>query len=102
MAAAGGDDLGGLEVSNGSSAIIWLIPIAFLVYMMWQQSRQRKRQQDMLAGLQIGDQVMTMGGMIGRIREIDDEIVQLEVADGVVVRIARGAISGRVGEEGPE
>jgi preprotein translocase subunit YajC len=89
---------GGFKVGN-SSVIVWLIPIAFLVYMIWQQSRQRKRQQDMIDALKPGDSVVTVGGIIGTIRGVDGDIMSLEIADGVVVRLARGAISGKAETE---
>ncbi len=40
----------------------------------------------------MGDQVLLAAGLFGTIRTIDDDKIGLEVADGVVVRAARGAI----------
>jgi preprotein translocase subunit YajC len=56
---------------------------------------QRKRQQQtasMLSSLQVGDEVMTAGGLYGTITELDIEEVVLEIADGVNVRVDKRAI----------
>ena len=47
----------------------------------------------LVSRLQVGDEVITAGGLYGTIRALRDETIELEVADGVVVRMARGAIA---------
>ena len=79
------------------------IPLLLLGAMMWlllirpQQQRVR-RQQELLAALEVGDEVITAGGMIGRIREINGDRAQIELAPGVVVEFLRGAVSQRLVE----
>jgi preprotein translocase subunit YajC len=51
----------------------------------------------LVATLRTGDEVITSGGIYGTIQSLDDEAVELEVAPGVVLRVARGAIAQRVG-----
>jgi preprotein translocase subunit YajC len=71
--------------------------------MMWlllirpQQQRVR-RQQGLLESLQEGDEVVTAGGMVGRIRTLHDDRADIELAPGVVVTFLRGAVSQRVVE----
>jgi preprotein translocase subunit YajC len=60
------------------------------------QRRRRMDQQDMLAGIAEGDEIVTAGGMYGFVREVHDDNVTLEVAPGVEVRIARRAVAGIV------
>jgi preprotein translocase subunit YajC len=80
-----------------------LLPLVLIVGMMWlllirpQQQRVR-RQQALLASLEVGDEVVTAGGLIGRIVELDDERMSLEVAPGVVVPFVRPAVSHRLSE----
>ena len=55
----------------------------------------QKRQQSMSrmqGGLNVGDEVMLTSGIIGVLRSLDPETAQLEVADGVTVRVVRAAI----------
>ena len=82
-----------------------LIPIVLLgllwVLLIRPQQRRLRAHQTIVASLQVGDEVITAGGMFGRITSIDDEIVQLEVAPGTVMRILRGAVQQRVGPDAP-
>ena len=52
-----------------------------------------------MASLQVGDEVVTSGGIYGTIRGMDDGTVDLEVCPGIVLRVARGAIGQRVGPD---
>ena len=49
------------------------------------QRRRANAHRALLASLQVGDEVITIGGILGTIRDLDDEKIQLEVAEGVVV-----------------
>jgi preprotein translocase subunit YajC len=46
--------------------------------------------------LQEGDEIMTRGGLFGRVTRLDQDSLQLEIAPGTVVRFARGAVALRV------
>ena len=80
-----------------------LIPLLLIGAMMWlllirpQQQRVR-RQQELLSALEVGDEVITAGGMIGRIRAINGDRVEIELSAGVVVEFLRGAVSQRLVE----
>ena len=82
-----------------------LIPLALLGVMMWfllirpQQQRVR-RQQELLSSLQVGDRVVTAGGMIGEIVTLDSDRASVRLAPDVVVEFLRVAISQRVDEIG--
>jgi preprotein translocase subunit YajC len=62
------------------------------------QNRQRKAQAATVAALRPGDEVLTTGGMYGTVRGVDDDTVRLEIASGVVIKVAKGAIAVRVDE----
>ena len=66
------------------------------------QRRKQAAQQQMLSNLQIGDDVMTAGGLYGRIVDVDDTEIMLEIAAGTTVRVARRAVAGIVTEEDEE
>ncbi len=80
-----------------------LFPLVFLG-LMWfllvrpQQQRVR-RQQELVSSLAVGDEVITAGGIIGRIVALDDDEAHLEVSPGVVMRFLRLAVNARLGEE---
>jgi preprotein translocase subunit YajC len=69
----------------------------WVVFVIPQQRRQRAHL-ELVAALGVGAEVMTTAGVYGTITELDDETVHLEVAPGVVIRIARQAILRRVDE----
>lgn len=76
-----------------------LIVLAFFFLVVRPQRRQLTAHRALVASLEAGDDVITSGGIYGTIRALDGEIVQLEVGDGVVVRVARNAIAQRVSPE---
>ena len=81
-----------------------LLPLLLLGAVMWlllirPQQQRVKRQQALLQALEVGDEVITAGGMIGRIQTLDDQRAGIELAPGVVVQFLRGAVSQRLGEQ---
>ena len=57
------------------------------------QMKRAKEQRAMVAALGKGDEVLTNGGLLGRIDEISEQFVSLEIAAGVVVKLRRDAVS---------
>jgi len=73
-----------------------LLPLFFVVFyflLIRPQQKRMKEHADLVASLEPGDDVLTNGGLYGTIRTIDGQIAELEVADGVVVRIQRSAVA---------
>ncbi len=66
------------------------------------QSKRAKETQKMLAELKKGDEVVTSGGIIGRISGIKDAEITLQVQEGVRIRIQRSAVTGRLKTTSPE
>jgi preprotein translocase subunit YajC len=83
-------------------SILILIAIAFLLMWLLLIRPQRRRQGEqvrMQESLSVGDEVVTAGGLYGTVERLDEDEVAVEIADGVVVRIARRAIAGVIREE---
>ena len=76
-----------------------ILVAAFLLLIVRPQRRQMAAHRALVASLQVGDEVVTSGGIYGTIRGLDDGTVDLEVASGVRLRVARGAIAQRVEPE---
>ena len=92
--------------SSGGSLLSLLFPLVLLggvfYFLLLRPNRQRQRQQQtLLESLQVGDEVMTAGGIFGTLKDIDeeDDIVTVEIAPGTDVRMLRRAISQRLVEE---
>jgi preprotein translocase subunit YajC len=77
------------------------LPLVFLLVVMYfllirPQQQRVKQQRALISSLEVGDEVVTVGGLIARIVSIDDDTVVLEPAPGLSLRFRRTAISGRV------
>lgn len=57
------------------------------------QMKRAKQQREMVAALAVGDEVLTNGGLVGRIESLGESFISLKIADDVVVKLQRGAIS---------
>jgi preprotein translocase subunit YajC len=63
------------------------------------RQRQLRAQQRQMAALEVGDEIVTAGGLYGTVRRIDDEEVRVEIAPQLEVRIAKRAIAGVLTEK---
>ena len=79
-------------------ALLWMIVMlgAFYALLIRPQRRNMVAHQALMASLSEGDEVMTMGGIYGRIQNLGDQVIELEVAPGTSFRVARSAISRKV------
>jgi preprotein translocase subunit YajC len=84
---------------GGSYLIFLLLIVAMIVWMFTQQSRQQKQKRQMQASIAVGDRVVTVGGIVGTVRTVEDRGFQLEVADGVTLFVTKSAIGGRYQDE---
>ena len=75
--------------------IIFLVVIFALFYfvMIRPQRKRQKDQQQMMASLQKGDKVMTIGGIFGTIDNIGEDSIILKVEGGTTLRVARNAVN---------
>ncbi len=90
------------QSSNGllTLAPLVVIMVIFYVLLILPAQRRQKKTQQMLNALKSGDKVLTNGGIYGTIVGIDNEAVQLRIADQVKIKVARSAIAGLQPEEG--
>jgi preprotein translocase subunit YajC len=93
------------DSQGGSSFIGLALPLLLIVgfyFLLIRPQRNRQRaQQALVASLEVGDDVMTTGGIFGTIVEIDDDegTVTVEIAPGTRIRMLRQGISQRFVEE---
>ena len=84
------------EQSSGGGYFIYLLMALFFValyfLMIRPQQKRRREIESMQSAMGPGDEVVTVGGLYGTIREIDSDTVLLEIAPGVTARYARAAI----------
>lgn len=75
-----------------------ILPLIIIFVVFWflllrPQMKRAKEHRELLSKLQKGDEVITSGGMAGRIEDLGESFVVVEVADKVSVKVQRGAIT---------
>lgn len=74
-----------------------LFPVAMIVVFYFllirPQSKRAKEHRNMLAALEVGSEVATSGGILGKVTELSEQFVSVEIAPGVVVKTQRHTIS---------
>jgi len=79
----------------GNPLILMVAMVAIFYFLLIRpQQKKAKEHKALLGNLKKGDRVITSGGMIGTIVNIDDQIVNLEIADKVRIEMARPSIAG--------
>jgi preprotein translocase subunit YajC len=84
--------------SSSSSLILQFAPILLIFVIMYflilrPNQQKAKVHREMVANLRRGDTVVTSGGLIGKVAKVDEGEIQVELAEGVRVRVVRGSIS---------
>ncbi len=95
LQANGGTPAGGGMFGGGSTQMIvmmLLIVVVFYFFMIRPQSKRQKEIRKFREGLQSGDKVITAGGIHGRIKEVKDDSVILEVAENVRIRVDKASV----------
>ena len=85
--------------AEGGSMVSFVLPMVFMVVIFYfllirPQQKKSKEHKALLDNLKKGDRIITSGGIIGTIINIDDQIVSLEVADKVRIELGRPYIAG--------
>jgi preprotein translocase subunit YajC len=86
---------------NGVIVILVLLVLAWFVLVRPQRRRQAE-QEDLFESLRVGDEIVTAGGVYGTIQALRDDVLEVEIAPGTTVRVARRAVAGRIEPEEEE
>ncbi len=93
----GGGSGGGQPAGDPLMSFLPLILIFGIFYFLLirPQQKKQKQHQEFINNLQRGTEVVTSGGIIGRITGITDDVVTLEVADKVRIKVVKNQIAGK-------
>ena len=88
---------------NQGNPLVQLIPFAlvlaiFYFIILLPMKKRQKKVQEFLSALKVGDRVITSGGIYGSIAKLNEQSVQLQVAQNVRLEVARNAIVGYQGQ----
>ena len=76
----------------GFALLLWLLLVR-------PQTRRQRELAQMQSALEVGDEVMLTSGVYGTVRALDERVAQVEIASGVTIRVARGAVGQVVRED---
>lgn len=83
---------------GGTSLILQFLPIILIFLIMYflilrPQRQRQKRHQEMIANIRRGDTVVTNGGLIGKVAKVEENELQVELAEGVKVKVMRSMLT---------
>lgn len=84
---------GGITGAFIQFAPLLLIFVVFYFLLIRPQQQRMKAHREMVAALSKGDEVVTAGGVVGKVVKVDDAELQVEIATGVKVRVMRSTVS---------
>lgn len=98
LAFAMGTPPGGAPAGGAQSAMMNIVPLIFMFAIFYfllirPQQKKAKEHKLLLDSIKKGDQVITAGGMHGKVTSLDDAVVTLEIATGVNVKFNKGHIA---------
>ena len=82
---------------GAASAFTSFVPLILIFAIMYfllirPQQKKQKEHRSMVEALRRGDQILTQGGIIGKVAKVDDQELTIEIADGVRIRIVRSTV----------
>ena len=91
---------------GGGSTLGLLVPLVlmgvlFYFLLIRPQQRRARAQRDLISSVEVGDEIMTAGGILGTVTAMDDddELLTVEIAPGTRIRVVKRAVSQRFVEE---
>lgn len=88
----------GTAAANTQSSLMTFVPLVLMFIVLYfimirPQMKRQKEHRNMLAAMTKGDEVVTGGGLVGKISKINEAYITLEVADNVEVTVQKGAVT---------
>lgn len=88
------------------SAMAGFLPLivmmaAFYFLLIRPQQKKMNEHKKMLSTLNKGDKVVTAGGILGSISKVEDDVLHVEIASGVVVKLEKGSVSAVISRTEP-
>jgi len=86
------------QAAGGTESLASLLPlvlifVVFYFFLIRPQQKRQKEHKEMVNDLSSGDEVATSGGLLGKITEVSDNFVKLQIADNVVVTVQKHTVS---------
>lgn len=88
-------DAGGATGPGFGPDILIIVAFAVIFYLIvWRpQSKRAKEHRELVSGLAKGDEIITNGGLLGKITRVDEQFIVFEAAEGVELKLQKGAVT---------
>lgn len=88
MAQAGGDQ---------PSVLASMLPLVFIVVIFWllvirPQMKRNKQHRELVSNLSVDDEIVSSGGLLGKVTEVGDNFIKVELADDVLVKMQKSSV----------
>lgn len=85
---------GGSSAGGGMDFVIMMVLLFAVMYflMIRPQMKRAKEQKQLLEALQKGDEVVTAGGLVGKINKVGEAYITLEIAPGTEILVQKGSV----------
>ena len=81
---------------------IGLMFVVFWFFLIRPQKKRMEAQRQLIQSIEEGDEIVTMGGILGTVQAVDEDEMQLEVAPGTSIRVLRSAVARKLVEDDDE
>lgn len=85
------------NAGGGDSGFMMIVLTAIIVMLYFTvirpQQKQTREHESLIKNLQAGDEIVTTGGIFGQIVSIDDGILKVRIAEGLTIKVQRGAVT---------
>ena len=87
--------------TSTQNSFISFLPMIIIFILFWfllirPQQKKAKEHTKMITELKIGDTVLTNGGIFGKINQIKEQIILLEIADNIIIQIQKNTIANKI------
>ena len=80
---------------NSTASIVMMVGLIVIFYfLMWRpQSKRAKEHRDLIGNLKKGDEIVTSGGVLGKIVNLNEKFLEMAIADGVEIKLQRSSVT---------
>ncbi len=79
---------------NGMGSILMIVALIaiFYFFMIRPQSQQRKKMREFHESIKVGDKLITVGGVHGKVKKVNPDTLLLEIASGVTIKVNKSSV----------
>jgi len=79
------------------SVLASILPLVFIVVIFWlliirPQMKRTKQHRELVSNLAVDDEIVSAGGLLGKVTEVGDNFIKVELADGVLVKMQKSSV----------